>query len=152
MPKTNHLPEQSEKQAGENRVFKATKFATEATKRKISDEALCEAIAQIQASPKTYSVGGEVYKKRLNDNMDRSIVLAKGGTHWFYAHLFQKKNQDNITSKELDAFKAAAKILGKLSGAELDKAVKAGQFLEICHECKTDKSKQDESKRAQTKK
>jgi hypothetical protein len=149
VPKQEKKTAQTGPRPSTTRVFKAIKFAKEAAKRKISDNELCAAISEIQASPKTYSLGGEVYKKRLNDNMDRSIVLAKGGVHWFYAHLFQKKNQDNISDNELDAFKEAAKVLGKLSGAELDAAVKAGKFQEICHDCKTDKGEQDESKRAQ---
>jgi hypothetical protein len=152
VPKQGTKTEQPGLDPKDTRVFKAIKFAKEAAKRKISDQELCDAIREIQASPKTYSLGGEVYKKRLNDNMDRSIVLAKGGVHWFYAHLFQKKNQDNISDNELDAFKAAAKVLGILSGTELDAAVKAGKFQEICHDCKNDQSKQDESKRAQTSK
>lgn len=151
MSKQEKKTVQAPTESGKKRVFKAAKFASEAAKRKISDDDLCNAIAQIQASPKTYSLGGEVYKKRLNDNRDRSIVLAKGGMHWFYAHLFQKSNQDNISDKELDAFKAAAKVLGGLSGADLDKAVDAGQFLEICHDCKSG-GEQDESKRTQSKK
>ena len=36
-------------------------------------------------------LGGGVFKKRLNDNMHRSIVLAKGGRHWVFAYLFAKK-------------------------------------------------------------
>ncbi|MDI8841680.1 DJ-1/PfpI family protein, partial [Salmonella enterica subsp. enterica serovar Anatum] len=33
---------------------------------------------------KADNLGGGVYKKRLNQNRDRAIVLAKGGEHWFY--------------------------------------------------------------------
>jgi len=134
------------------RVFKAAKFADGAARRRISDQELCDAVAQLQASPKTYSLGGEVYKKRLNDNMDRSIVLAKGGIHWFYAHLFQKKTQDNITGKELDVFKEAAKVLGKLTGTELDAAVTAGKFVEICHDRESQEIEQSDRKRPQARK
>ncbi len=37
-------------------------------------------------------LGGGVYKKRLGKNLYRSIVVAKGGNYWVYAHLFAKKN------------------------------------------------------------
>ena len=36
------------------------------------------------------NLGGCVFKKRLNDNMHRSIILAKGGCFWVYEYLFAK--------------------------------------------------------------
>jgi hypothetical protein len=36
-------------------------------------------------------MGEEVFKKRLNENMHRSIVVAKGGKYWVYAFLLQKE-------------------------------------------------------------
>lgn len=39
-------------------------------------------------------LGGGVFKKRLNDNMHRSIVLAKAGEFWVFAYLFAKKDRD----------------------------------------------------------
>lgn len=114
------------------RVFKAAKFVLEARKRGISENELCAAINQVQASPKSYSLGGGVYKKRLNNNLDRSIILAKGGKNWFYVHLFRKSDRDNISKKELAQFKAAADVVGKLSDADLDRVVAAGELEEIC--------------------
>jgi hypothetical protein len=121
------------------RVFKAGKFAVLASKRGITDQDLCAAIAAVQASPRPHSLGGGVYKKSLNDNMDRSIILAKGGKHWFYTHLFQKSDTDNISRKELEAFKEAAETLGNLSEDDLNAAVKAGKLKEICHDCSIEK-------------
>lgn len=115
------------------RVFKAPKFAQEAQKRGISDAELCQAIKQVLASPRTYSIGGGVYKKRLNDNMDRAILVAKGGKNWFYVHIFKKSTQANITHQELGQFRAAAKVLESLKDSELDFAVNAGKLQEICH-------------------
>lgn len=89
---------------------------------------------EVQASPKAYSLGGGVYKKRLNDNLDRSIILAKGGRNWFFVHLFQKSAQANISENELAAFKAAATELAALTAPELAVAVHAGKLQEICHE------------------
>jgi hypothetical protein len=39
-------------------------------------------------------LGGGVYKKRLNDNMHRSIIIAKAGRHWIYAYLYAKKDHE----------------------------------------------------------
>ena len=54
-------------------------------------------------------LGGGVYKKRLNDNMHRSIIVAKAGWHWIYAYLYAKKDRENIAPDELDGFKRLAK-------------------------------------------
>ena len=42
-----------------------------------------------------------MFKKRLNRNDHRSIVLAKGGRFWVYAYLFAKKDRANIGDGEL---------------------------------------------------
>ena len=47
-------------------------------------------------------LGGGVFKKRLNDNMHRSIILAKGGRRWVYEFLFAKKDRANIANDELN--------------------------------------------------
>jgi len=63
------------------RVFKTAWFAKVAKKARISDKALSKAIGQV-ALGQADDLGGGVFKKRLNDNMHRSIVLAKAGEFW----------------------------------------------------------------------
>ena len=41
------------------------------------------------------------FKKRLNNNFHRSIILAKGGKFWIYEYLFAKKDRENIENDEL---------------------------------------------------
>lgn len=62
------------------RVFKTAKFNKDAKKARIGDPALCDAARQVMAG-QADDLGGGVFKKRLNDNMHRSIVLAKGGRY-----------------------------------------------------------------------
>ena len=81
------------------RLFKTSKFSKEAKKARISDSELCAAIRQVMAG-QADDLGGGVFKKRLNDNMHRSIVLAKGGRYWVYEYLFAKKDRDNIDDDE----------------------------------------------------
>ena len=64
-----------------DRVFKTAWFAKEARKAKITNEVLCRAISQVMQG-QADDLGGGVYKKRLNDNLHRSIILAKAGQHW----------------------------------------------------------------------
>ena len=45
----------------------------------------------------------------LDNDLHRSIILAKGGNHWIYEYLFAKKDRENIENDELLAFRLLAK-------------------------------------------
>lgn len=77
------------------RAFKTAWFAKAARKARIPNAVLCKAIIQV-ALGQADDLGGGVFKKRLNDNMHRSIVLAKSGEFWVYVYLFAKKDRANI--------------------------------------------------------
>jgi hypothetical protein len=63
------------------RLFKTKRFALQASRAWISDEELQEAFHQMLQG-QADDLGGGVWKKRLNANRHRSIVLAKGGHYW----------------------------------------------------------------------
>ena len=63
-----------------------------------------------------------MFKWRLNDNMHRSIVLAKGGPYWVFAYLFAKKDRVNIDPDEHADFKKLAQAYGRMTQAELASA------------------------------
>lgn len=62
--------------------FKTKAFARLAAKAQILDEELLRAGKDL-AEGKGGNLGGNVWKKRLNKNMHRSIVVEKVGDHWF---------------------------------------------------------------------
>jgi hypothetical protein len=68
----------------------------------------------------------------VNDNRDRSIILAKGGRHWIFVYLFQKNARDNIDDDELAAFKKLAKEYEKLNEQLLSHAIAGKELMEIC--------------------
>lgn len=78
--------------------------------------------------------GGGVFKKRLNDNMHRSIVLAKAGEYWVFTYLFAKKARANIDDDELMAFRKLAELYPRKTRAELDAEIGTGALLEICND------------------
>jgi hypothetical protein len=117
------------------RVFKTAKFSKEAKKTRISDSELCAAIRQVMAG-QADDLGGGVFKKRLNDNMHRSIVLAKGGRYWVYEYLFAKKDRDNIDDDELIAFRLLAKSYAGLTELQVAQLVSGKHFVEICRDDK----------------
>jgi len=115
------------------RAFKTAWFAKAARKALIDDDELCEAIAEVRKG-QADDLGGGVFKKRLDKNRSRSIILAKGGVHWVYEYLFAKRDRDNIDDKELAGFRKLAKAYEGLDDQQIDRLLKDGDFTEICHD------------------
>jgi hypothetical protein len=80
-------------------------------------------------------LGGNVFKKRLNENRHRSIVITKTDTYWFFTFLFSKAERDNITDRELAAFKKLSKDYSKLDDKTVAVQVTNKDLLEICNDC-----------------
>ena len=100
------------------RVFKTKWFAREARSHAITDEELCRAILETEQG-KADALGGGVFKKRLHKNRERAIILAKGGSNWFYTFLYAKQDMSNINSQELAGFRELAKHYAFLTKAQL---------------------------------
>jgi hypothetical protein len=81
-------------------------------------------------------LGGGVWKKRLNQNRHRSIVLAKGRHYWVYQFLFAKQDQSNISQKDLIAFRAIAKSYEALNEAQVQQLLDLKELVEIHHDQK----------------
>ena len=115
------------------RVFKTAWFAKAARKARINDAELRVAIREARQG-QADDLGGGVFKKRLNDNMHRSIILAKGGRYWVYEYLFAKKDRDNIADDELAAFRLLAKAYGGLTDKQVELLLQDKDLIEICHD------------------
>ena len=114
------------------RVFKTAWFAMAARKARIDDVELCVAIREAMQGLAD-DLGGGVFKKRLNDNMHRSIILAKGGRYWVYEYLFAKKDRDNIADDELVAFRTLAKAYAGLTDKQVEQLLQDKDLTEVCH-------------------
>jgi|CXWL01.1.fsa_nt_gi hypothetical protein len=121
------------KSARLDRVLRTAWFAKEARKAKISGAELYRAINQVMQG-QADDLGSGTYKKRLNDNMHRSIILAKAGRHWIYAYLYAKKDRDNIAPDELAGLKKLAKDYNSASDANIEALLNDKELLEICHD------------------
>lgn len=117
------------------RLFKTRRFAAEASKAWIGDEALSEAFSHLLKG-QADNLGGGVWKQRLKHNRHRSIVLAKGGRYWVYQFLFSKQNQSSLFPNELAAFRALAKVYEGLSEIQVQQLLDLKEFVEINHEQK----------------
>ena len=92
---------------------------------------MCAAIREVEQG-QADDLGGGVFKKRLNKNMHRSVILAKIGHYWLYQYLFAKKDRANIEDNELKAFRLLAKDLGRTTDADIARLIAAGPIMEIC--------------------
>jgi hypothetical protein len=114
-----------------SRVFKTAWFGKAAKRARIGDVELCAAIRQVKKG-QADDLGGGVFKKRLNDNMHRSIILAKGQHYWVYAYLFAKKDRANISADELAAFRKLADGYAGSTESQLAVQLSNGDLTEIC--------------------
>jgi hypothetical protein len=113
------------------RTFKTAWFDKAAGKRGILDAELCRAIDEVMLG-QADDLGGGVWKKRLNKNRDRSIIVAKGGRNWFFVFLFQKQDRTNIEAGELTEFKRLASSYAKLNRAQIATLLTSRDIVEIC--------------------
>ncbi|RWX78936.1 type II toxin-antitoxin system RelE/ParE family toxin [Neorhizobium lilium] len=114
------------------RVFKTAWFAKAARKAAIADRDLCKAIDQVTLG-QADDLGGGVFKKRLNNNRHRSIILAKGDAFWIYAFLFAKQDRANIDEDELAAFRKLVDLYRRKTTEAIEAELKNGALVEICN-------------------
>jgi hypothetical protein len=115
------------------RVFKTAWFKKAAAKARVSDKELCDAIAQV-AQGQAVDLGGGVFKKRLNRNEHRAIILSKSQDFWVYEYMFAKKDMENISDAELGAFRKLAKAYAATSTEHVQLLLKNKDWIEICQE------------------
>jgi hypothetical protein len=79
-------------------------------------------------------MGGGVFKKRLNKNDHRAIILSKGRDFWIYEYLFAKNDRDNINDAELKAFRMLVKSYLAFTAKQIQALVSEKHWIEICQE------------------
>jgi hypothetical protein len=115
------------------RAFKTAWFAKAARKALVNDEELCRAIAEVRKG-QADDLGGGVFKKRLDKNRHRSIIVAEGRRYWVYAYLFAKKDRANIEDDELKAFRKLADLYAAKTDIEIGKELEVKELVEICND------------------
>ena len=79
-------------------------------------------------------MGGGVWKKRIDENRSRAIVLAKAGSRWIFEYLFAKADRANLKQDELAGFRELASAYVGLTAAQLAALIDNGSLKEICHD------------------
>ena len=121
------------------RVFKTRHFSRWMRKSELTQEALCLAVSEMANGLIDAELGGGVVKKRVplpgrgKSGGARTLLATNKGSLWFFVFGFEKNERANVNLKELEALKALANDLLKLSSAELDSLVDSEALQEICH-------------------
>ena len=120
------------------RVFKTRHFSRWMRKTKLTDYALCLAVAEMAQGLIDADLGGGVVKKRVGlagrgkSGGARTLVATNRGNRWFFVFGFEKNDRANIAPAELEALQNIAHELLARTGSQLDLAVSERALEEIC--------------------
>jgi hypothetical protein len=114
------------------RVFKTAWFAKVARKMSVRDDELCRAICEVMLG-RSVDLGGGVFKKRLDKNRARSIIVAKSRRFWVYVYLFSKQDRANTSDRELKSFRELADVYARKTNADIAKELEIEELVEICN-------------------
>ncbi len=118
-------------------VLKRRDFARWQSGEKLSDEALCKAVQEMESGLIDADLGGHLYKKRVarpgagKSGGYRTLLSARLGQRYVFLHGFPKSDKSNITRDEKKALQYAGKLFLELSPEQLAKALQAGVLLEV---------------------
>jgi len=119
------------------RIFKTRSFNRWAVDIKITDEALNNAVNEIERGLVDANLGGHVYKKRIaiqgkgKSGGVRTIIAYRVEDKAFFVYGFTKNTRANINADELKALKKIANELLGYRGTVLDKAINEGKLFEV---------------------
>jgi hypothetical protein len=122
------------------RVFKYPRFSRFASKEGITDNELLDIVDQLDGDQADVNLGGDVYKVRVARQGEgksggyRVIVYFRNEFRTFFVYGFPKSDRDNISRKELKAFKDGAKDQFLLTDEQIEAHLRKGNFIEITEE------------------
>lgn len=119
------------------RIFKTKWFQRWITKEGLTDNTLLAAVDEIRQGLVDADLGGCIVKKRIGiqgrgkRGSVRTLLAFQLDDKVFFIYGFSKNERTNISQKELKALKLLASELLGYSNATLNKAVKAGELIEV---------------------
>jgi hypothetical protein len=112
-------------------------FAKWALKQEIPENGLANAIKELKKGTFEANLGGHIYKKRIRftgkgkSGSGRTIICYQKGNIAIFIHGFAKNEKSNLTKRELVVFKEMSKVILGFSSAQVDTAIKKGDFIEV---------------------
>ena len=119
-----------------DRLFK-TKTFNRWNKGLITDQALLNAVGEMQQGLIDANLGGGVFKKRIalpgkgKRGSARILLATQLKGRWFFIFGFNKNERDNIAPTELKQLHLLAQDLLSLNDSQLTRALALGELMEI---------------------
>jgi hypothetical protein len=119
------------------RVFAVKSFRRWQRKERISDGALCDAVARAEDGIIDADLGGGLIKQRVarpgqgRSGGYRTLIGYREQTRAVFLFGFAKNEQDNITAEELDTWKIIGRDLLKAVPAGIDDMMAKGALTEL---------------------
>ncbi len=122
---------------GKAQIFVSDEFDDFAQKERITDQALCKAIEEIERGLIHADLGGHVLKQRIarpgsgKSSGYRTIILFKQESRAVFVAGYAKNDKANLTERELQVLKDLAKDILSLSESQVNRAVSVGKLREV---------------------
>lgn len=119
------------------RIFQTKWFARWALKEGLSEQALCEAVLELEQGLIDANLGGHVVKKRVGlagrgkRGGVRTVLAFRVKETAFFIYGFAKNQRENISDNELRALKLLAANLLAYDHLALEKALQAQELYEV---------------------
>jgi len=122
------------------KVYKTRLFAKWAAKEDLSDPKLMDAVDQMEKGILDAKLGAGLCKKRValdgsgKSGGVRTLIAFRKGDVAFFLYGFAKSARANVNEKEEKALKLLAKTYFGMSDAQIGKAMKVGDLIEMIKE------------------
>jgi hypothetical protein len=118
-------------------VFKTKAFDRWATKIRLVNQSLRQAVTEIELGQYEVNLGGYLYKKRIalgnkgKSGGVRTIIAFKSESKAIFIYGFSKKQKANINQAELVALKKLAKLYFVYTEEQIKNILKIREFIEV---------------------
>lgn len=118
-------------------IYRTRHFTRWAYKASLSDDLLLRAVEEMTNGLIDADLGGSVFKKRIalpgrgKSGSARTLLATNRDDRWIFMYGFEKNERANISDKERDALRMAAKDLLELTAGQLQEAVGDGTLMEV---------------------
>lgn len=120
-----------------NKVYKTKTFNRWMNKTDLTDQALLNAVDEMQRGLVDADLGNNLYKKRValagagKRSGARTLVATQYEGNWFFLFGFAKNERDNISDQERKTLQLAGQRFLSASKEALSLAIKLGELFEV---------------------
>lgn len=122
-------------------IYKTNWFNHWAKKQDLTNQALCQAVQEMQQGLYEADLGSGLFKKRIAKQGQgksggfRTLIATNKGNRWFFVFGFEKTARSNIGQKEQAALKRLADEMLHYPPQTIENLERANELIKVeCHE------------------